>query len=909
MIYFGYVRRLCAEISLCLILGFCGMALQTSIANVKRLALAAAIIASSLFGVTSADAFEGAINQYQLSPNAACKIVWYNEVGGNLFSYMKLININPFVEYMPGGSFTLLNQLNTGYPALTESALNLCGYGTIVAGSLEQNPTGDQGSPFLASDDYAGFSFQALDGGVTTQYEFAMSGVTNTVVISTATVVVSYPEVTTFEDTSYVGVTPVDVTLTFSESVSGLITDDFDVTTGNASLSLNASSGTSFTLTVTPDGTGGQIDITLAADSVTADDGGAAGPETSETISIVAINADPTADAGADQLTVVSGATVTLDGTGSRDSDGNIASYAWTRTGGTGGSITLSSASASQPTFTADTLASNDSAVTHIFSLVVTDDDSATSTADTVTITVQPPANADPTANAGADQSSVASAELVTLDGSASSDSDGSVASYAWTRNGGTGAAVTLNDATAEMPTFTAPTVTAGDPSVTLIFDLVVTDDDGADSTADSVTVTVNGGPTVVISGVPTEINGPAGFDATITFSKDVTGFLIGDITVTGGSVTALTGGPSIYTATIAASGTGDFSIEVPADVVIDGSGNGNASSNLSSATNVITETTQDGVSDFVQGQANAIFSTTPNVGGFLNGGGVASRNFNLNATNGVFRLNFNGSLLTTGSSKNFAGKTDVWASLLATRSETSTSTGEFIVGYLGAHRFVNQNLLVGGMVQFDYGSETNSATTASGTGRGFMVGPYVAGKIGTSGLAFEAQARWGRSFNSISPIGTYTDAYETERWMARVRLEGSKVSGATTITPNVNIAYFSETQAAYTDSLSNLIAAQTVTLGEAVIGSEFKRSFTLAGGNYAQAYFGLSAVTNFSVSSTAGSQAFPLGNGSLRGRLNIGASTSTVNGWSLSANGFYDGIGVTGYRSYGGTLKAQKSF
>jgi hypothetical protein len=54
-------------------------------------------------------------------------------------------------------------------------------------------------------------------------------------------------------------------------------------------------------------------------------------------------NAAPTANAGVAQG-VASGASVTLDGSGSTDSDGTIANpggYAWSRTGGTGGSITL----------------------------------------------------------------------------------------------------------------------------------------------------------------------------------------------------------------------------------------------------------------------------------------------------------------------------------------------------------------------------------------------------------------------------------------------------------------------------------------------------------------------------------------------------------------------------------------
>src|SRR5215467_6507558 len=46
------------------------------------------------------------------------------------------------------------------------------------------------------------------------------------------------------------------------------------------------------------------------------------------------VNILPTANAGSNQ-TVISGAAVTLDGSASSDSDGTIASYAWTQTSGT----------------------------------------------------------------------------------------------------------------------------------------------------------------------------------------------------------------------------------------------------------------------------------------------------------------------------------------------------------------------------------------------------------------------------------------------------------------------------------------------------------------------------------------------------------------------------------------------
>lgn len=89
----------------------------------------------------------------------------------------------------------------------------------------------------------------------------------------------------------------------------------------------------------------------------------------------------PVANAGPSQA-VNPGATAQLDGTGSVDPAGNP-SYAWTQTGGT--PVTLSSATAAQPTFTVP------SAPGYLtFQLVVTDGQ-LTSQASTVTVTVSSP--------------------------------------------------------------------------------------------------------------------------------------------------------------------------------------------------------------------------------------------------------------------------------------------------------------------------------------------------------------------------------------------------------------------------------------------------------------------------------------------------------------------------------------
>jgi hypothetical protein len=122
---------------------------------------------------------------------------------------------------------------------------------------------------------------------------------------------------------------------------------------------------------------------------------------------------------------------------------------------------------------------------THTVTLTVTDDQGATDT-DEVVITVEaaPAGNQPPTANAGPNQT-VTDAddggdEDVTLDGSGSTDSDGTIASWVWTESA-------VQIATGESPT---ATFGVGTHTVTL----TVTDDQGATDT-DNVVITVEAAP------------------------------------------------------------------------------------------------------------------------------------------------------------------------------------------------------------------------------------------------------------------------------------------------------------------------------------------------------------------------------------------------------------------------------
>ena len=111
--------------------------------------------------------------------------------------------------------------------------------------------------------------------------------------------------------------------------------------------------------------------------------------------------------------------------------------------------------------------------------------DGSTVATDSIPLTVEGAGNQAPTANAGNDQS-VDEGDSVLLDGSGSSDSDGSVASYAWAQT--SGSSVSLTGANTASPGFTAPEV--GASGATLVFELTVTDNEGA-TDVDEVTITV----------------------------------------------------------------------------------------------------------------------------------------------------------------------------------------------------------------------------------------------------------------------------------------------------------------------------------------------------------------------------------------------------------------------------------
>ena len=246
--------------------------------------------------------------------------------------------------------------------------------------------------------------------------------------------------------------------------------------------------------------------LILLSLTLTACNGG--GSSSSSKTSTPPSNTRPIANAGAD-LVVTEKALTTLDGSNSYDLDGDQLIYEWRQISGP--AVTLSSESDDKPSFIAP-----EGEKTLSYQLVI-NDGTDISIADTVIITVIPDSNPepipdpeptpnptpdpdpspepepDPTTNqvpladAGNNQT-IASAQLVTLDGTQSSDPDNDPLNYLWTQTSGISVAMNFN--TIATPSFTSPEISP-QTSEQLHFKLVVNDGE-FDSIASNVIITIS---------------------------------------------------------------------------------------------------------------------------------------------------------------------------------------------------------------------------------------------------------------------------------------------------------------------------------------------------------------------------------------------------------------------------------
>jgi large repetitive protein len=219
-------------------------------------------------------------------------------------------------------------------------------------------------------------------------------------------------------------------------------------------------------------------------------------------------NRPPIPNAGNDQtidertgVASLSGSATDLD-----DPSGNTLTFSWEYVSGPAIDLQPDASDPSKATFIAPEVPCGDAAVV----MKLTVNDGYVDAFDYMTINIKN-VNRTPTADAGSPQN-VSELGTVVLDGSKSTDFDfDATLGFYWTQTGGP--AVTLSDAHAAAPSFTAPEIfPGGDPAafVDLAFHLVVTDGCDGSATGDTTVHVANTphAPTAVAQGPPTASEG-----------------------------------------------------------------------------------------------------------------------------------------------------------------------------------------------------------------------------------------------------------------------------------------------------------------------------------------------------------------------------------------------------------------
>ncbi|WP_340077920.1 beta strand repeat-containing protein, partial [Leptobacterium sp. I13] len=390
-----------------------------------------------------------------------------------------------------------------------------------------------------------------------------------------------------------------DVTITFSEDVTGFVQNDITIT--NGTITAFSGSEASYTATINPTTDGEvtvQVPAGVALDAASNDnlasniysiinDGtattvtidGPAGPVNGSFDITITFSEGVTGFVQSD-ITITNGTITAFSGSG--------ASYTATIDPTTDGEVTVQ-----VPAGVAIDAASNDNLASNTYS--VTNDGTAPS------VTIDGPAGPvngsfDVTITFSEDVTGFVQSDITITNGTITAFS-GSGASYTATIDPTADGEVTV-----QVPAGVAMDAANNDNLASNIYSII------NDGTAPSVTIDGPAGP----------VNGS--FDVTITFSEGVTGFVQSDITVTNGSITAFSGSGASYTATIDPTADGEVTVQVPAGVAMDAANNDNLASNTYSVTNDGTapSVTIDGPAGPVNGSFDITITFSEGVTGFV---------------------------------------------------------------------------------------------------------------------------------------------------------------------------------------------------------------------------------------------------------------------------------------------------
>ncbi len=627
------------------------------------------------------------------------------------------------------------------------------------------------------------------------------------------------------------------------------------------------------------------------------------------------------------------------------------------------------------------------------------------------------------TSNGGGAAAAVNAAENQTgvtdVDSTDDTDSEGAGLTYSLTTTGGGGADNGFVDIDANSgiltfsaaPSFDNPQDAGGNN----VYDVQVTvTDNGSLTDVQDIAVTVTDvdtiAPTVSILNAPSSHDGSTPFIVTIEYSEDVTGFVVGDVTVGNGTVASLTPvDGNTYTVGITPSGPLDVTVDVAANVAQDALANMNTAATQVTIGGTVVQQTVQLIGSFAQNRGNLIMQNRPNLtrridrlnGHDTNNGGISgfgvsivSGHLPFSAKIGTQRSSFSYSLRQSqaeatetrvranpASVLSYVGTTRLTRSLTAlastsvaqrsffsllsaspfTNSGHSDSTdavvdtdtdshvvvslegnvdgetlntpageevaseeitpverfdvwiegnysqyrgfggnGNFTLGHVGGDYLVNSDLLLGLSVQLDWTTYTQDSGGKI-DGFGFMFGPYLTAKL-SERFYLDAATSWGRSDNSASPLGTFNDKFDAERWLATGAIIGDFHYQGFNVRPEARLSYFREVTVSYTNSLLNAIPSLTYEVGTFDFGPMVSTKLTLSETLTLTPHVTAQGVWTFGSSNSAvqitGNPSTQSGEG-IRAIQKAGLALANSNGMSLTLGGSFDGLGQDNYEAW----------
>ena len=340
-----------------------------------------------------------------------------------------------------------------------------------------------------------------------------------------------------------------------------------------------------------------------------------------------------------------------------------------------------------------------------------------------------------------------------------------------------------------------------------------------------------------------------------------------------------------------------------------------------------IREITQSAIRSFMAARADQILTNSPELSGRMRGSRMSAtpNRFAADYADGRFSADLSTSLsairqaaengqpqMPGATQFNLDGQTgmaslDVWAQATYTSIDDNRAgldaSSTFGLYYLGVDMMASEDLLVGALLQWDHAETVTGTYRSEVSGDGWLAGPYMVARLAEN-VYLDARGAWGRSENDVNPIGLYTDAFETSRWLVEANLTGEMTSGNWRLSPQIGIAYFNEEQDAYTDTLGFLIPSQEITLGRINAGPELAYRFLNAEGGYFEPYVRLTALWDYDDADVYNAAGNLQGIGGLRADARFGLTAELPNGGLISGEIGIIGLGLGEFEANNAMLR-----